>query len=81
MKEYNFFKTYGHRPSEEQTLDTQLFYSNSPEIYARFDEWKDNARFYFIPLYLNTFYACSGGVLEVATGQPHEKSTCKNADA
>ena len=44
MKEYNFFKTYGHRPSEEQTLDTQLFYRNSPEIYARFDEWKDNER-------------------------------------
>jgi len=41
MKKYNFFKTDGHRPSQEQLLDTQLFYQNAPEIYVRFDEWKD----------------------------------------
>ena len=48
MKEYNFFKKDGHRPSQEQLLDTKLFYQNAPEIYARFDEWKFIDKFYFI---------------------------------
>lgn len=65
MKKYNFFKTDGLRPSQEQLLDTQLFYQNAPEIYARFDEWKDIDRFYFIPLYMEMTYSC-GWVAEIA---------------
>lgn len=65
MQKYNFFKTDGKMPSREQLLDTQLFYRNTPEIYARFDEWKDNDRFYFIPLYLQMTYSC-GWVAEIA---------------
>ena len=65
MKKYNFFKTDGKMPSQEQLLYTQLFYRNAPEIYAHFDEWKDNDRFYFIPLYLQMTYSC-GWVAEVA---------------
>lgn len=66
MKKYNFFKTDGRMPSQEQLLDTQLFYRNAPEIFARFDEWKDNDRFYFIPLYLQMTYSC-GWVAEMAS--------------
>ena len=65
MQKYNFFKTDGKMPSREQLLDTQLFYRSAPEIYARFDEWKDNDRFYFIPLYLQMTYSC-GWVAEMA---------------
>ena len=65
MKKYNFFKTDGRRPSQEQLLDTQLFYQNAPEIYARFEEWKDIDRFYFIPLYMEMTYSC-GWVAEIA---------------
>ena len=65
MDKYNFFKKGGLRPSQEQLLDTKLFYQNAPEIYARFDEWKDIDRFYFIPLYLEMTYSC-GWVVEVA---------------
>lgn len=65
MKKYNFFKTDGHRPSQELLLDTKLFYQSAPEIYARFDEWKDIDRFYFIPLYMEMTYSC-GWVAEIA---------------
>lgn len=65
MKKYNFIKTDGRRPSQEQQLDTQLFYQNAPEIYARFEEWKDIDRFYFIPLYMEMTYSC-GWVAEIA---------------
>ena len=51
MKKYNFFKQDAVRPTEEQRLQTKLFYENAREIYSRFDEWKDDDRFYFIPLY------------------------------
>ena len=65
MDKYNFFKTDGLRPSQEQLLDTRLFYSNAGEIYARFDEWKDNDKFYFIPLYMEMTYSM-GWVAEIA---------------
>ena len=65
MDKYNFFKKGGLRPSQEQLLDTKLFYQNAPEIYARFDEWKDVDRFYYIPLYLEMTYSC-GWVAEMA---------------
>ena len=66
MDKYNFFKVQdGKRPSPNQVSDTKLFYQNAPEIYARFDEWKDNDRFYFIPLYLDMTYCC-GWVAEMA---------------
>ena len=67
MKEYNFFKLQGAvRPAPEQLLDTKLFYQNSVEIYARFNDWKDNDRFYFIPLYMQMTYSCAGWVAEMA---------------
>lgn len=65
MEKYNFFKKDGLRPSQEQLLDTKLFYQNAPEIYARFEEWKDIDRFYFIPLYMEMTYSC-GWVAEMA---------------
>ena len=65
MKKYNFFKKDGRRPSKEQLLDTKPFYVNAPEIYARFEEWKDIDKFYFIPLYMEMTYSC-GWVAEIA---------------
>ena len=41
-------------------------YQNAVEIYARFEDWKDNDRFYFIPLYLQMTYSCAGWVAEMA---------------
>ena len=67
MKEYNFFKQQGEvRPTEEQLLDTKLFYQNAVEIYKRIDDWKDDDRFYFIPLYMQMTYSCAGWVVEMA---------------
>lgn len=68
MKKYNFFKTDGKMPSQEQLLDTQLFYQNAPEIYARFDEWKDIDRVSFIPLHLQMTYSCGWKGFESVTG-------------
>ena len=65
MKKYNFFKQDAVRPTEEQRLQTKLFYENAGEIYAHFDEWKNDDRFYFIPLYLEMTYSC-GWVAEMA---------------
>ena len=61
-----FFKRSALRPTEEQRLLTKPFCRNSNEIYAHFDDWKDNDRFYFIPLYLEMTYSVSGFVLELA---------------
>jgi len=66
MDKYNFFKQGGERPTAEQLLDTKLFYQHSAEIYARFDEWKDNDKFYFIPLFMQMTYSCAGWVAEMA---------------
>ena len=66
MDKYNFIKKGGAQPSQEQLLDTQLFYRHAAEIYARFDEWKDNDKFYFIPLYLQMTYSCAGWIAEIA---------------
>ena len=67
MKEYNFFKLQGAvRPAPEQLLDTKLFYQNAVEIYSRYDDWKDNDRFYFIPLHMQMTYSCAGWVAEMA---------------
>ena len=57
MDKYNFFKQGGERPTDEQLLDTKLFYQHSAEIYSRFDEWKDNDKFYFIPLFMQMTYS------------------------
>ena len=65
MEKYDFFKKDGVRPSEEQLRLTKLFYRNAGEIYARFDEWKDIDKFYFIPLYREMTYSC-GCVAEIA---------------
>ena len=66
MDKYNFFKQGGTRPTAEQLLDTKLFYQNSVEIYAHYDQWKDDDRFYFIPLYMQMTYSCAGWVAEMA---------------
>lgn len=66
MDKYNFFKQGGTRPTAEQLLDTNLFYQNSVDIYAHYDQWKDDDRFYFIPLYLQMTYSCAGWVAEMA---------------
>ena len=66
MEKYNYFKQGVMRPDEEQRLLTKQFYNNASEIYARFDDWKDNDRFYFIPLYLEMTYSVNGMVLELA---------------
>lgn len=58
MDKYNFFHQGGPRPTEGQRLDTKLLYRNSNEVYARFDDWKDIDKFYFIPLYLEMTYSC-----------------------
>ena len=63
---YNFFKKDASRPSVGQLADTNLFYLHAGEIYARFDEWKDSDKFYFIPLYMEMTYSCSGWVAEMA---------------
>ena len=65
MEKYNFFKQDALRPTEEQRRLTKLFYRNAGEIYARFDEWKDIDKFYFIPLYMEMTYSC-GWVAEIA---------------
>ena len=66
MKKYNFFKQDALRPTEEQRLLTKLFYQNANTIYERFDDWKDNDRFYFTPLYMQMTYSCAGWVAEMA---------------
>ena len=66
MDKYNFFKQDALRPTDEQLLDTKLFYQNSVDIYAHFDQWKDDDRFYFIPLYMQMTYSCAGWVAEMA---------------
>ena len=66
MDKYNFFKQGGARPTAEQLLDTKLFYQHSAEIYSHFDEWKDNDKFYFIPLFMQMTYSCAGWVAEMA---------------
>jgi len=65
MEKYDFFKKDGVRPSEEQRRLTKLFYRNAGEIYAKFDEWKNIDKFYFIPLYMEMIYSC-GWVAEIA---------------
>lgn len=62
---YNYFKQDALRPDEEQRLLTKPFYRHSAEIYARYDDWKDIDRFYFIPLYLEMTYSM-GWVAEMA---------------
>ena len=65
MKKYNFFKQDALRPTGEQRLRTKVFYQNAGEIYARYDDWKDIDKFYFIPLYMEMTYSC-GWVAEMA---------------
>ena len=65
MDNYNFFRKDGFVPSEEQCLLTKQFYQNSVEIYAHYNEWKDDDQFYFIPLYLEMTYSL-GWVAEIA---------------
>lgn len=63
---YDFLRKGGPRPSDEQLLDTRLFYRNGREIYARYDEWKGEDRFYFIPLFMQMTYCCCGWTAEMA---------------
>lgn len=61
-----FIRKSALRPTEEQRLLTQPFYSHANELYARFDDWKDIDRFYFIPLYLEMTYSVAGITAELA---------------
>ena len=49
-------------------LDTVRFFRNANEIYARYDEWKDEDRFYFIPLKLSMSYYIAGHIISLADG-------------
>jgi len=66
MDKNQFFAKNAARPSMEQRLQTKPFYQNANEIYARFGDWKDVHRFYFIPLYLEMTYSINGIVSELA---------------
>ena len=66
MDKNNFFKKDALRPTEEQRLLTKPFYANANEIYRHFNDWKDNDRFYFIPLYMEMTYSINGIVSELA---------------
>ena len=66
MDKNNFFKKDALRPTEEQRLLTKPFYANANEIYRRYSDWKDEDRFYFIPLYLEMTYSINGIVSELA---------------
>ena len=66
MEKYFFLKRDALRPTEEQRLLTKPFYQNANTVYARFDEWKDIDKFYFIPLYLEMTYCINGIVAEMA---------------
>ena len=66
MDKYDFFKQGCARLTVEQLLDTKLFYQNSADIYAYYHQWKDDDRFYFIPLHMQMTYSCAGWVAEIA---------------
>jgi hypothetical protein len=66
MDKNQFFKQSALRPTEEQRFLTKQFYQNANIIYQHFDDWKDNDRFYFIPLYLEMTYCVAGIVSELA---------------
>lgn len=61
-----FIRKSALRPTEEQRLLTQPFYAHANELHARFDDWKDIDRFYFIPLYLEMTYSVAGITAELA---------------
>lgn len=66
MDKNNFFKKDALRPTEEQRLLTKPFYQHANVIYQHFSDWKDNDRFYFIPLYMEMTYSINGIVSELA---------------
>ena len=49
MDKNQFFKKDALRPTVEQRLQTKPFYQNANLIYRRYDDWKGDDRFYFIP--------------------------------
>ena len=66
MDKYDFFELGVMCPTAAQRRDTNLFYTNSVEICSRFEEWKDDDRFYFIPLFLQMTYGCAGMAARIA---------------
>ena len=66
MDKNAFFRKGGPIPSNEQSLDTRLFYHNAGIIYARYDEWKNDDRYYFIPLFMRMTYSIRGVGIELA---------------
>ena len=66
MDKNEFFCKGGSVPSNEQLLDTSLFYHNSGVIYSRYGDWVDNDRFYFIPLFMRMIYSIGGAGIELA---------------
>ena len=66
MDKNNFIRKSALRPTEEQRLLTKPFYKNANAIYQHFNYWKDNNRFYFIPLHMEMTYSIYGIVSELA---------------
>ena len=53
-------------PQGDERIAVRLYYKHADILLQHFDEWKDNPRFYFIPLKLNMAYFCAGGATAVA---------------
>jgi|LSQX01.1.fsa_nt_gb hypothetical protein len=49
-------------------MDTIRFFRNANDIYSRYDEWKSNDVFYFIPLKLDMSYHICGHTVRMADG-------------
>ena len=54
------------RNGDELWLDTICFFRNANEIYSRYDDWKGEDQFYFIPLKLEMTYSIAGHVISMA---------------
>ena len=66
------------RLHDELWIVTSLYFRNYPEIYRRFDDWKDIDRFYFIPLKLNMTYSIGGHSISMADGTVHLGTFVRN---
>ena len=80
MKKDLFFKVEQQalRSGDEFWLDTIHFFRNANEIYARYDDWKDNDKFYFIPLKLDMSYHINGMQICMADGPVYLGSFIRN---
>ena len=56
------------RTGDGQRLDTIRFFRNANEIYVRYADWKEQDRFYFIPLKLDMTFVLGGIPVRMANG-------------